>query len=381
MSTLASLDDKVYQVNDAKRVSMRDLLASFKRHGASRVTDLHLKINSPPIYRADGLLRKTNGRPLDAETIESLARAVFTAEEWESLHKHRSVNNSHLIEGTRFRMNCFHDRRGLALAVRALDTATPRIEDIGFPNGVWEDIVELRQGLVLLTGATGAGKSTTIAALIGRIAQTRACHIITLEDPIEYELESDIAFISQRAIGRDVPGYARGLRDCLREDPDVIFVGEMTDAESTAWTLTAAETGHLVFSSLHTRDAAGALTRILDLYPPGRTDEIANQLSMGLRYILAQKLAPRADGRGRVMAMEVLHNTFAIANLLRQNKPDQIYSVMQTHTRDVPAQRMRSLERSLAELVRKGAITLLEAERAANLPQMLADEMSRLDES
>jgi twitching motility protein PilT len=375
MDTLLPLDEKVYSLSDNKKASMRDLLSSFKRHGTARVTDLHLKTGAPPIYRVDGLLKKTSGKPVEHDELAGLAKSLLTEAEWEALLELRSINNSHLIEGKRFRVNCFHDRRGLALAIRALETATPQIEDIGFPNRVWEDVVALRQGLVLLTGATGAGKSTTIAALLDRIGKTRACHIITLEDPIEYELESELAVISQRAIGRDVPSYERGLRDCLREDPDVIFVGEMTDQESTNWVLTAAETGHLVFSSLHTRDAAGALTRVLDMYPTSRTDEIANQLSMGLSYVLSQKLVPRSDDRGRVLAMEVLHNNYAVSNVLRQVKPEQIYTIMQTQTRDEPGQRMCTMEKCLARLVRAGKVDRREAERSSNHPQLLSEEL------
>lgn len=374
---IRSLDDKVYAISENKRMSLRDLLAAFRRHGAARVTDLHMKVGLPPIYRVDGQLKRTNGAPLDDAGITGLIQSLMTPEEWDTLQKARSVNNSHLIDGTRYRLNAFFDNRGLAVAIRALETAAPKVEDIGFPNGVWQDIVNLRQGLVLLTGATGAGKSTTIAALLGEIARTRPCHIITLENPIEYELEPGQAIVSQRAIGRDVPDFERGLRDCLREDPDVIFVGEMTDAESTQWTLTAAETGHLVFSSLHTRDAASAVTRILDIYPAGRSEEIANQLSMALAFVISQKLLPRADDRGRVLAMEILNVNFAIANQIRQMKLDQIYTVMQTSTRDAPGQRMRTMERSLADLLAAGVISQHEAERAANHLNVFADELTK----
>ncbi len=377
MADAGRLDEKVYQITDNKRASVRDLLASFARHGVTRVTDLHLKVGAPPIYRVDGQLKKTSARPIDVATMEQLVRALISDPEWETLQRIRSVNNSHLIDGKRYRVNCFHDRNGLALAVRGLETATPQIENIGFPNGVWEDIVRLQSGLVLVTGATGAGKSTTIAALIDRIARTRPVHIITLEDPIEYEFESDVAFISQRAVGRDVPTYERGLRDCLREDPDVIFVGEMTDQESATWTLTAAETGHLVFSGLHTRNASGTLLRLLDMYPPGRSDEIANQLSAALRYVISQKLIPRAEDRGRIVAMEILNNTFGVANLIRQIKPEQIFSLMQTMSRDVSEQRMCTLEHSLAKLVREGKITQDDGERSANFPPLLIDELKR----
>jgi twitching motility protein PilT len=371
------IDNKVYKLTDNKTVSIKDLLETFVRHGVSRVTDLHLKTGLPPTYRVDGDLKVTNGRPLDLETAEALAKTILDDLEWGTLQQVRSFNCSHLVGEKRYRFNIYYDRCGMSMAIRALDTKTPTIEMVGFPNGVWEDIVKLRSGLVLLTGATGSGKSTTIAALLDRIAQTRACHIITLEDPIEYQLESKTAIISQRAIGRDVPSYERGLRDCLREDPDVIFVGEMTDQEAANWTLTAAETGHLVFSALHTRDTPGTVTRLLDMYPSSRVDEVANQLSLGLRYIISQKLIQRAEGYGRVVAMEIFNNNFAMANLIRQVKPEQMLSVLQTHARDTTDQRMIAMERHLVELVRAGVVSQHEAERAANHPQMFMDEMKR----
>lgn len=375
--TQVHLEAAVYAVSDTKRVSLKDLLGSFQRHGTARISDLHLKTGLPPVFRVDGDLRTTGGNALDESTMLALAQNTLTEPELQTLAKHRSVNCSHLVNNMRYRFNWFYDRNGLAVAIRALDTRVPTVEEVGFPNRVWEDIIELRAGLVLLTGATGSGKSTTIASLLTRIAAVRACHIITLEDPIEYQLEGKLGLISQRAIGRDVPSYERGLRDCLREDPDVIFVGEMTDAESANWTLTAAETGHLVFSGLHTRDTAGTITRLLDMYPPSRTEEVANQLSLSLRYILSQKLLPKAEGSGRVLAMEVLNNNFAISNLIRQLKPEQVFSILQTQTRDAPEQRMISMERSLANLVRGNRVTLQEAERACNHPQVLADELQR----
>ncbi len=377
MGQPTELSDKVYDASDSRRMSMLDLLGSFKRQGTSRVTDLHLKLGRPPCYRVDGNLMMTQARPLDAETMAKLAQTLLDEVQLRTLEQQRSVNASRLIEGLRYRLNAYHDRNGLAMAIRALDTSLPTIDFIGFPNRIWEDIVNFKQGLVLVTGSTGSGKSTTIAALINKIAQLHPCHIITLEDPIEYEFRSDIAMISQRAVGRDVPSYEIGLRDCLREDPDVIFVGEMTDPESAMWTLAAAETGHLVFSGIHTRDAAGTLTRVLDMFPPNRADEIANQLALGLRCVISQKLIQRDDEFGRLVAMEILNNTYSVANLIRQVKPDQIYSLMQTHTRDEPGQRMTTLERTLARLVKSGKVARHEAERAANHPPVFEDEMRR----
>ncbi|MFN0138082.1 MAG: type IV pilus twitching motility protein PilT [Phycisphaerae bacterium] len=344
----------------------------------ARVSDLHLKTGEPPIYRVDSALKRTNSPPINAETMELLARAILSDAEMETLYKARSVNSSLLVGDIRVRTNAFYDSDGLAMAIRALDTNVPDVEDIGFPNGVWQDICELRHGLVLVTGATGAGKSTTIAAMLKRISENRSCRIITLEDPVEYRMKSSQAIISQRAIGRDVPNFERGLRDCLREDPDIIFVGEMTDQESATWTMTAAETGHLVFSAIHTRDAPGTITRLLDMYPVSRHEEVAHQLSLGLRYVLAQKLLPRAVVKGRVLAMEILSNNYAVGNLIRQLKPEQIYSIMQTQTQDIPEQRMMTLERSLAMLVQQGLIDPFEAERHANHVPVLLDELQRV---
>ncbi len=375
----AELDQKIYAASAKRMLSLRDLLDYFAKRGSLRVSDLHLKVGTPPTYRVDGDLQKMKCNPLDRATLDAFTNALLSEVERERLIEIGSVDTSLMTATMQFRINCFHDNDGAAIAIRALENTVPAVEDIGFPNGVWKDILREQQGLVLLTGITGAGKSTTIAALIDRIAEQRPCRIITLEDPIEYRLKSKTAIVSQREVGRDVPSFERGLRDCLREDPDVIFVGEMRDRESTSWTLTAAETGHLVFSTLHTRDVRGTVTRILDMFPPNQQDEVASQLSLGLAYIVSQKLIPRADGNGRVVAMEILNNTYALANLIRLAKTEQIYSMLQTRTKDAPEERMTTLERSLAQLVRRGTITALEAEKWANHPGAFLDEMQRHD--
>lgn len=377
MSSQVNLDSKVYTAAPDKLLSMRDLLDYFAQMGSMRVSDLHLKVGSPPIYRVDGSLQRMKGAPLDGKTATALAHSLLSDGELATLKSQHSVDSSCFTETQQFRLNCFADYDGLALAIRALEPTPPPVEKIGFSNDVWHDIVQRQHGLVLITGITGAGKSTTIASLIDRIAQMRACRIITLEDPVEYKLTSKAALVSQREMGRDVSSYERGLRDCLREDPDVIFVGEMRDRESTSWTLTAAETGHLVFSTLHTRDARGTISRVLDMFPPSQQDEVASQLSLGLSYIISQKLIPRADGAGRVVAMEVLNNIYAVSNLIRLVKTEQIYSQMQTRTKNIPEERMMTMERSLANLVRAGTITPLEAEKWANNPSAFLEEMQR----
>ena len=375
MTDTPTLDTKLYAVSESRQLSMRDLLDYFARHGSMRVSDLHLKVGSPPVYRVDGNLQKMKGPPLDGAALEALAGTLLSNTERETLRMHRAVDSSHISETMQFRLNCFYDNDGLALAVRALESDPPAVEEIGFLNGVWQDVIKRQHGLILVTGITGAGKSTTIASMINRIAETRPCRIFTLEDPIEYKLRSKLAMVSQREVGRDVPSYERGLRDCLREDPDVIFVGEMRDRDAASWTLTAAETGHLVFSTLHTRDARGSITRILDMFPAGQQDEVANQLSLGLSHVISQKLIPRANGNGRVVAMEILNNTYAVANLIRLVKLEQIYTQLQSRTKDVPEERMVTLERSLAKLAHRGEITPLEAEKWANHPKAFLDEM------
>lgn len=373
-----TLDDKLYDLGNGRSLSMRDLLDYFGQMGRLRVSDLHIKAGVPPVYRVDGQLQKMKGPPLTPATVEQLARSLLTEHEWPRLAEGRSTDGSCMTDTMQFRLNFFYENEGMAIAIRALESSAPALEEIGFPNGVWRDIVTRQHGLVLVTGITGAGKSTTIASLIDRIAQTRPCRIITLEDPIEYRLHSKAAIISQREVGRDVPSFERGLRDCLREDPDVIFVGEMRDRESAAWTLTAAETGHLVFSTLHTRDTRGTLTRVLDMFPPNKQDEIASQLSLGLSHVISQKLIPRAKGEGRIVAMEIMNNIYACSNLIRLCKMEQIYSQLQTRTKDVPEERMTTLERSLANLVRAGHITPLEAEKWANNPSAFLEEMQRV---
>jgi len=378
MTDRPTVKTKLYKANDQKILSMADMLDYFAKHGKLRVSDLHLKVNCPPVYRIDGKLKKMKTAAIDANTMTALAESLLTEEKMKRLSSDQSVDSSCYQGQMQFRLNCFHDNDGLAIAIRSLEQTVPPVEEIGFPNNVWQDIMATQQGLVLLTGITGAGKSTTIASLITRIAETRACRIMTLEDPIEYRLASDKAIISQREVGRDVPSFERGLRDCLREDPDVIFVGEMRDRESTRWTLTAAETGHLVFSTLHTRDVRGTVTRLLDMFPSQQQDEVASQLSLGLRYIISQKLIPRSDGKGRVAAMEILNNRYAVSNLIRQGKLEQLYSQLQIKSKDITDERMTTMERSLAKLVAEGVVAPLEAEKWAQDSGTFLDEMKRL---
>jgi twitching motility protein PilT len=372
-----SASAKVYPTEKMGKFSILDMLDYFEKHGAMRVSDLHIKVGAPPAYRVDGDLVKLKGPDVNPKMAMQLLYPLMSDDKRRKLRAERSVDCSYRIGNLQFRINIFTENDGLAGAIRALSMDIPKLEDIGFPNNVWEDIINLKHGLVLMTGITGAGKSTTIASLIDRISEMKACRIMSAEDPIEYIFPQKQSMISQREVGRDLKSFQQGLREMLRQDPDVIFVGEMRDAETIAMTLMAAETGHLVFSTLHTRDATGTITRILDYFPSGRQAEVRNQLSLGLAYIVSQKLVPKNDASGRIVAMEILNNNYACANLIRTGKIEQIYSQLQTKTRDVPDEKMITLEKHLAMLVKEDKIDLLEAKRWANDLKCFADAMQR----
>jgi twitching motility protein PilT len=373
-----SASTKVYPTEKMGKFSILDMLEYFEKHGAMRVSDLHLKVGAPPAYRIDGDLVKLKGPDVNADMAKQLLYPLMSDEKRRKLRSERSVDCSYRIGNLQFRINIFIENDGLAGAIRALSMDIPKLEDIGFPNDVWKDIINLKHGLVLMTGITGAGKSTTIASLIDRISEKSACRIMTAEDPIEYIFQQKQSIISQREVGRDLKSFQQGLREMLRQDPDVIFVGEMRDAETIAMTLMAAETGHLVFSTLHTRDATGTITRILDYFPAGRQAEVRNQLSLGLAYIVSQKLVPKNDASGRIVAMEILNNNYACANLIRIGKVEQIYSQLQTKTRNQPDEKMITLEKHLAILVKENKIDLLEAKRWVNDVKCFADAMQRI---
>jgi twitching motility protein PilT len=369
---------KVYSTENLGKWSILDMLAYFEEKGAMRVSDLHIKIGVPPVYRIDGELVKLKGLTVTEEIAKQLIFPLLSDENLSKLQGQYSVDCSYRFGSLQFRINVFKENDGICAAIRALSLHIPKVESIGFPNDVWEDIIDRKQGLVLITGITGAGKSTTIASLIDRISDIHACRIITIEDPIEYIYQQKHSIVSQREIRKDVTSFADGLRAMLREDPDIIFVGEMRDPETIAMTLMAAETGHLVFSTLHTRDATGTITRILDYFPPARQNEVQNQLSLGLAYIISQKLIPKKDGKGRLVAMEILNNrNYACANLIRTGKIEQLYSQMQTKTKAGPDEKMITMEKHLAMLVKEDKVDLLEAQKWANNVISFADVMKR----
>jgi twitching motility protein PilT len=369
---------KVYLTENLGKLSVLDMLNYFEEKGAMRVSDLHLKIGAPPAYRIDGDLVKLKGLKLTPKIAKQLVYPLLSDQNLEKLKTQYSVDCSYRYGALQFRINVFKENDGICAAVRALSLDIPKIEEIGFANNTWQDIVNRKHGLVLLTGITGAGKSTTIASLIDRISEKRACRIITVEDPIEYLYQQKYSIVSQREIGKDVNSFVGGLRAMLREDPDIIFVGEMRDPETIAMTLMAAETGHLVFSTLHTRDTTGTITRILDYFPPERQNEVQNQLSLGLSHIISQKLIPKKDGTGRIVAMEILNNNnYACANLIRTGKIEQLYTQLQTKTQNKPNEKMITMERHLARLVKQDKVDLLEAQKWANNITSFTDAMKR----
>jgi len=367
---------KAYPTENMGPWSILDMLEYFEEKGAMRVSDLHIKVSAPPVYRIDGDLVKIKGPDVTEDIAAQLIYPLLSDNEITRFQDDCTVDSSYRYANLQFRINVFKENDGICAAIRALSLNIPEVETIGFPNNIWQDVVTSRHGLVLVTGITGAGKSTTIASFIDRISEKLACRIITLEDPIEYIFGQKRSIISQREVGRDTRSFIDGLRSMMREDPDVIFVGEMRDPETIAMTLMAAETGHLVFSTLHTRDTTGTITRILDYFPPGRQQEVRNQLSLGLRYIISQKLIPKKDGTGRIVAMEILNNNnYACANLIRTGKVEQMYSQLQTKVKNEPSEKMITMERHIAELVKADKIDLLEAQKWANKLDCFVDAM------
>jgi len=378
MAERYSTSAKVYLTAEGTKFSMLDMLAYFEKYGAMRISDLHIKIGESPAYRIDGDLIRLKGPAITSEMAKQLIYPLLSDENLQKFQAKHNVDLSYRMGQLQFRINIFQENEGICAAIRALSLNIPKVEEIGFPNDVWQDIINFKQGLVLLTGITGAGKSTTIASLIDRISEKRACRVITLEDPIEYIFGHKHSMISQREVGRDVKSFQEGLRAILREDPDVIFVGEMRDAETIAMTLMAAETGHLVFSTLHTRDTTGTVTRILDYFPSNRQQEVQNQLSLGLAFIISQKLVPRKDSKGRIVAMEILNNNYACANQIRTGKIEQLYSQLQTRTKNKPGEKMITMESHLAKLVKEEKVDLLEAKKWANNLNSFTDALERL---
>ncbi|GEL07143.1 type IV pilus twitching motility protein PilT [Salisediminibacterium halotolerans] len=330
--------------------TIEKLLRQAYTDGAS---DLHLTVGMPPVCRLHGELKTMDEPVLTPQTTESIAKTLIPEALWSSFENKGELDFSYGLRGvSRFRVNAYFQRSCISLAVRVVPTSVPTIKELGMPERL-KAIAEKPQGLVLVTGPTGSGKSTTLAAMIDHMNRHLKRHIITLEDPIEYLHTHRSSIVDQREVGFDTRNFANGLRAALRQDPDVILVGEMRDRETIATAITAAETGHLVLGTLHTTDAPSTIDRIIDVFPPEQQDQIRIQLASVLSAVISQRLLLTAEGNSRTAATEMLMNTPAVRNLIRNEKIHQIPNVMQTGK----AEGMHTLEMAVKELLRNGLIS------------------------
>jgi twitching motility protein PilT len=336
------------------KLDITELLRKSYELGAS---DLHISVGSPPQIRVDGLLRAMDGYSIDGDWVDredtkSMSESLLGEERTEQFHSMGEMDFSVLVEGcARFRVNVFRQRGEISIAARAIPSVVPTIEELGLPT-ILKQLALKPQGLILVTGPTGSGKSSTVAAMIDYINRTQCKHIVTLEDPIEFIYSNRSSLVQQREVGSDTSSFAKGIRAALRQDPDVILVGEMRDPETISAAVTAAETGHLVFATLHTTDAPQTVDRIIDAFQGQQQGQIRTQLAGVLAAVISQRLFLRAGGSGRMCATEILINTPAIANLIRSDKVHQMKSMMQTG-REFG---MHTLESNLRDLLKSGAI-------------------------
>ncbi len=351
--------------------SVDDLLEQVVVRGAS---DLHVTVGSEPVIRINGRLERLDEfARLSPEDTQRMLYRILSTEQQKIFETRRQIDISYSIPGlARFRVNVYFQRESLGAAFRLIPAELKTIEQLGLPQ-VLKDFTTKPRGLVLVTGPTGSGKSTTLAAVIDEINRTREDHIMTIEDPIEFLHRHKRCIVNQREIGPDATSFAEALRGALRQDPDVILLGEMRDLETIGTALTAAETGHLVFATLHTQDAPSTVDRLIDVFPAAQQEQIRVQIASTLQGIVTQTLLPTADGKGRVAALEVLLPDDAVRNLIRQAKVEQIYSVMQTNT----SRGMQTLEQAMLELVRSGKITADLALQRSSRPDQLRSLLQR----
>ncbi len=349
-------------------MDISELLEKLVKEGGS---DLHISSNLPPAIRIDGKLKRMDYPPLAPDDVENLLFPMLSNEQRRRLEQEWELDFSYGIEGlSRFRVNFYKDKGNYAAAFRTITSKVPTFDQLGLPEIV-RTTAEKPRGLILVTGPTGSGKSTTLAAMIDYINSTRAEHILTIEDPIEFVHTSKTSIVHQRELGMDTRSFANALKSALREDPDIILVGEMRDHETIALALTAAETGHLVFGTLHTSSASQTVDRIIDVFPEGQQQQIRVQLANSLQAVFAQTLLPKIqpDGtkKGRVMAQEIMLVTPAIANLVRESKAAQIYSTIQMNQ----GMGMQTLEMALANLYKQKLVTLEDALSKTSRPEEL----------
>ncbi|KMT21326.1 type IV pilus twitching motility protein PilT [Clostridium cylindrosporum] len=335
-------------------INLKDLLKECGERGAS---DLHITVGVPPMLRVNGNLTPIGDEKLMPEDTKRYVQAILGDEGYKAYEEIGEMDTSYAEKGIgRFRVNVFKQRGSDAMALRAVPLQVPTLESLDMPP-ILGELIKKTRGLVLVTGPTGSGKSTTLAAMINEINTTRNCHVITLEDPIEYLHKHKKSIINQREVGYDTKSYKNALRSALREDPDVILIGEMRDLDTISIAITAAETGHLVLATLHTIGASKTVNRIVDVFPPHQQQQIKVQLAAVLEGVISQQLIKRADGKGRACALEIMTANPAIRNLIREGKTYQIDSVVQTSSK----MGMKTMDMSLVELCRQGVISLEEA--------------------
>jgi twitching motility protein PilT len=359
---------------DTKRGMQYDFADILVKVVENNASDLHITPGVPPMLRIRGALAPIDGLPrLTPTDTREIVYSVLNSSQRQRLETDNQLDFSYSVPGKgRFRVNAYHQRGSVAAAFRLIPSKTVPIEELGLPP-VIREFAKKPRGLVLVTGPTGSGKSTTLASMINEINETRSDHILTIEDPIEFVHTHKKCIVNQRELGTDAKSFALALKAALRQDPDVILVGEMRDMETIGTALTAAETGHLVYATLHTQDAPQTIDRIIDVFPSDQQGQVRMQLAVGLQGIVTQTLLPTADGLGRAVAAEVLVPTPGVRNLIREGKIHQIYSLIQTGG----SHGMQTMDASLAGLVRKGVITMAVAETRSAEPA----ELRRLVES
>lgn len=330
-----------------------DIINLVKNAVDNNASDIHITVGIPPILRIDGSLLSVEDNNLSASDTEKLVKQVLDDEQLMELETNGQIDTSYSSPGVgRFRINAYKQRGSFGMAIRVIPLKIPTIDELGLPS-IIKDLSRATRGLILVTGPTGSGKSTTLASIINLINEEKRYHIITLEDPIEYLHKHNKSIINQREVGIDTNSFANALRAALRQDPDVILVGEMRDLDTISTALTAAETGHLVMSTLHTIGAAKTIDRIIDVFPSHQQQQVRIQLSSVIQSIISQQLLPKANGDGRVVAMEVMVATPAIRNLIREDKIHQIETSIQTGG----SYGMRTMDKYLLDLYGKGIIS------------------------
>jgi twitching motility protein PilT len=353
-------------------VDVFDLMKEISDHPA--ISDLHITVKRKPIIRYNGELQvyEEFPEPLNIDQVNQIARKLMNDDQWDIFQKDGEADFSYSIPGyCRFRVNAYHQRGSTTLALRIIPSEIPTLDSLGLPD-VLKRLAMQRNGLVLCTGPTGSGKSTTLAAMIDVVNQSKHSHIITLEDPIEYLHSHKKCIVHQREVGADTKSFANGLRASLRQDPDVILVGEMRDLETISIALEASETGHLVFATLHTNDAPSTVERIIDVFPAHQQDQVRVQLATSLNGIISQQLLKRADGSKRVAALEIMVATAAVKNIIREGKTHQLVSSIQTGAK----YGMVMMDNYLINLYQKGLIEYEETIKRSKDPEYIKRKIS-----